>query len=142
MIPFVLSSFSPCRWSGVEVVTEQDCRHHGEHPRILCREKCADHRSDGLHGQGRVTVRWGGGSTGNYRVLLSVVVQYTQEVLLVHVIHHEVNQEEPRGLLFTTSVKTQKYCFYFCFCLFCSFAHLQTGHVMATPFLRKVIELK
>ncbi|TMS05886.1 Choline kinase alpha [Larimichthys crocea] len=37
------------RWSGVE---ETDRRHHGEHPRILCREKCADHRGDGLHGQG------------------------------------------------------------------------------------------
>lgn len=31
-------------------------RHHGEHPRILCREKCADIWSNRLHGKGTAVV--------------------------------------------------------------------------------------
>lgn len=39
------------------VLTRQYCKHHGYHSRILCREKCADHWSNRLHGQGNVLLQ-------------------------------------------------------------------------------------
>lgn len=41
-----------CRQRAVD--KEETCRHHDDHPRILYREKCADHWSNGFYGQGRI----------------------------------------------------------------------------------------
>lgn len=43
-----------CRQGAVDKHKEEACRHHDDHPRILYKEKCADHWSNGFHGQGRI----------------------------------------------------------------------------------------
>lgn len=42
------------RQGAVDKHKEEASRHHDDHPRILHREKCPDHWSNGFHGQGRI----------------------------------------------------------------------------------------
>lgn len=50
----IFTSLCTLRQGAVDNHKEEACRRHDDHPRILYREKRANHWSNGFHGQGRI----------------------------------------------------------------------------------------